>query len=121
MLQPLEKEAKVRELLGKEFGVGFIKKRLSLRTGILHEFDLVSHDGKIVGEVTSAKHTEKAYPNTRFPRAMLACRYLEMVDAERKLMIFTDKQFYENFKEDSQGLLFGNIEIRVSRVGEAEA
>jgi hypothetical protein len=49
---------------------------------------------------------------------MLACRYLELVNAERKLMIFTDKEFYEKFRHDAERLLLGNIEIRLVEVSE---
>lgn len=114
MLRPLEKEARVREILSKEFGVAFSKKKLPLKTRKApHEFDLVSEDGKIIGEVKSDKHTDKGFPTTRFPRAMLACRYLELVNAERKLMIFTDREFYAKFRQKSSGLLIDNIEIRL--------
>lgn len=117
MVGPLQKEAQVRESLSKEFGVKFRKRRLPLKTGkVWREFDAVSDDSRIVAEIKSDKHTEKGYPTTRFPRAMLACRYLELVEADKKLMIFTDRRFYERFRQDSDGLLLDDIEVRLIEV-----
>ena len=35
---------------------------------VKHEFDLVSEDKRIIGEVKSYKYTKKAHSNTRLPR-----------------------------------------------------
>ena len=110
MISPLDKEARVREKLEAEFGMPFSKKKLSLKNKksdgsiIIHEFDLVSEDGKIVGEVKAYKYTEKAQSNTRRPRAMVDCRYLELVKADKKLLILTDREFHGKFTNDSDGL-----------------
>jgi len=117
MLGPLQKEAYVRKVVGGELGVVFRKQRLQLKTGkAWHEFDLASDDCSIVGEVKSDKYTEKGYATIRFPRAILACRYLELVEATKKLMVFTDRKFYQRFKQDADGLLIDNIEIRLVEI-----
>ena len=118
MLSPSQKESLVREYLSEEFEVTFSKGILPLKTRRKHEFDLVAQtqDGRIVGEIKTDKHTDKGYLTTRFPRAMLACRYLELVDAKKKLMVFTDEQFYQRFEQDSEGLLMDNIEIMLVKL-----
>ncbi len=71
----------------------------------------MSEDGKIITEIKSDKHTDKGFHNTRFPRAMLACRYLELCSAETRTMVFTDREFLRNFKVASDGLLQGDIQV----------
>ena len=116
-LNPYQKEQRVREMLAALFGVPFSKQRLPLATRradgseILREFDAVSEDGKIMAEVKSDKHTDKAFVTTRFPRAMLACRYLELCSAEQKVVVFTDKEFYQHFRAAADGLLQGGVEV----------
>src|SRR5437016_3707192 len=74
-LKGLEAEKIVRKNLEKVF-----KRLLSKRTLVVgvrssgeeikHEFDLVSEDKSIVGEVKSDKYTEKHHENTRLPRIL---------------------------------------------------
>lgn len=110
-------EESVRAILSKDYGVTFNKRRLTLekrkRDGSpkKHEFDIVSPDRQIVGEIKSYKYTPKAQANTRLPRVMMDCLYLSLVSAKTKLMVLTDKEFYDKFKEDSDGLLPEEIKI----------
>ena len=116
----LAAEKIAREKLEKRLGVKFFRGRkektliVGVRTNrkpIPHEFDLVSEDQRIVGEVKSAKHTEKHHLNTRLPRVLGDCRYLEKVKAERKLLVFTDKNTFDVMKRDLDGLISQDIEI----------
>lgn len=110
-------EESVRTILSKEYGVVLTKRRLTLqrekhdRTPNTHEFDFVSPDQKIVGEIKSYKYTKKAQANTRLPRVMMDCWYLSLVKAEIKLLVLTDEKFYEEFKKDSDGLLPPSIKV----------
>ena len=110
-------EESVRTILSKEYGVALTKRRLTLQrkkhdgSAKRHEFDLVSPDQRIVGEVKSYKYTRKAQANTRFPRMMLDCWYLTLVKADIKLMILTDETFYKEFQKNSNGLLPPSIKI----------
>ncbi len=78
---------------------------------IKHEFDLVSEDKSIIGEVKSYKHTKKAHGNTRFPRIVCACKYLEMIKAKKKMLILTDKETHKVMKYDLDGIINSDIEI----------
>ena len=78
---------------------------------IKHEFDLVSEDKSIIGEVKSDKYTKKHHSNTRFFRILGACRYLELVKAKKKLLVLTNKKMYEIIKHDLDGLISTDIKI----------
>ena len=114
---PLEKEQTVRDLLEDHFGVPFANRRLPLSSRDDNSrqrhrnFDAVSADGNVIAEVKSDKYTTKGFPTTRFPRAMLACRYLELCSAPTRIMIFTDRLFFEKFRYAAAGLLLADIEI----------
>lgn len=86
---------------------------------IKHEFDIVSEDKSIIGEVKSDKYTKKAHANTRFPRILAACRYLEMITAARKMLIFTNEETYKVMQHDLDGLISSDIEIIHINVGNA--
>lgn len=76
-----------------------------------HEFDLVSENGQILGEIKSDKYTQRAHANTRLPRMLLACRYSELASARRKLFVLTNRQMYERLKIDLGGIVDSQIEI----------
>jgi len=112
-MEALKKEELVRRIVSCEYGVTFTKRALKIGPRkILHEFDLVSEDGKVVGEVKTDKYTSpQTFHSTRFPRAMLDCRYLELADAEKRLIVFTDQAFYEAFVKKAQGLVMKPITV----------
>jgi hypothetical protein len=120
MLKGLAAEKVVREKLGKLIRRDFLKKReeRTLVVGrrsngeeIKHEFDLVSDDKSIVGEVKSDKYTEKHHANTRLPRILGACRFLELIKAERKILVLTNKTMHQKIRSDLDGLIKSDIEI----------
>ena len=69
---------------------------------------LIRHEiGDIFSIFALFQHPAKARGNTLFPRAMLDCHRLGLVDAEKKLMVLTDREYYEAFREDSDGMISG--------------
>ena len=128
-MEPLEKEEKVRKILERKFKTNLIKRRLLISTRsdsspIFHEFDIVSvnkgfeFDGRIIGEVKSDKFgNESGYRTTRFCRMVTACMYLQKIKAKKRLLILTDKEFYDRFKRDADGLISKDIEIVFVSVG----
>ena len=120
MAKGLEAERIVRERLQRKFRKRFytggrdrtlIVGRRSNGEEITHEFDLVSKDKSIVGEVKSDKYTERAHRSTRLPRMLMACRYLELVRAKKKLLVLSNKEMYEVLKRDLDGLISPQIQI----------
>jgi hypothetical protein len=127
-LKGLEAEKKVRIILERKFRKKFYTRRIdrtliighrSNGEAIKHEFDLVSENQSIIGEVKSDKYTKKAHHNTRFPRILAACKYLEMFPAEKKLLIFTNEKTYKVMQHDLDGLISSDLEIIYINIGKA--
>jgi|YelNatPaOPRAMG01_1025707.scaffolds.fasta_scaffold273762_1 ABC-type microcin C transport system duplicated ATPase subunit YejF len=104
-------EKLVRVKLEEMFGTKLRKRRLiigydSQKRPQIHEFDLVSDDMEIVGELKSGKRSI-----TNYNLALVDCVYLSKIKARTKLMIFTNKSLYEYFKERSGGLIGKDIRV----------
>jgi len=81
-------------------------------TPLLHEFDLVSEDGTIVGECKSYKWTKSGYyPQGKISTANEALFYLSRVNAEEKFLILKEdvsskgKSLPEVYISRSSGLM----------------
>ena len=112
-MKPREKEDFVRKRLEEMFGELLLKRRLiigydSRKFPKIHEFDLVSVDGEIVGEITSTRKDEY--------KAVVNCYYLTRVQAKKKILALTDTEFYSFFKSKYDGVLPKDIEILLVRV-----
>ena len=108
-MNPYQVEEFVRTKLGEMFGTIFRKQKLlvgydSKNRPKVHEFDLVSDDMRIIGEIKSGRCISENYRS-----ALVDCFYLSKVKAQTKLMVFTDKKLYEHFKDNSEGLIGNNI------------
>jgi len=121
------REAKVRKILSEQLKINIVKKKLVYahdKEGLpkMHEFDLVANteNGLLVGEVKSSAYASggsSGYRNTNFWRVLGACILLEKVEASRKILVLTDRELYEHFKVDSEGLISEDIEIMLVDVG----
>jgi len=115
------KEKRVREIISKELKTQARKAKLEVghrSNGAIrkHEFDIVAktQDGLVVGEVKASQYGNEArFITTKFHRVLTACVYLGKVQAARKLLILTERKFYERFKEESDCLIDQDIEIRL--------
>jgi len=101
----------VRVKLEEIFGTRFRKRKLiigfdSRKRPKIHEFDFVSEDMEIVGELKSGKCSR-----TNYERAFVDCVYLSKIKASTKLMIFTNKSLYEYFKDNSEGLISKDVRV----------
>jgi ABC-type microcin C transport system duplicated ATPase subunit YejF len=108
-MKPCSIEKLVREKLGEMFGTKFRKSKLitgydSKKRPQLHEFDLISENMDIIGEIKSGKCTR-----TNYNLALVDCFYLSKIKATTKLMVFTDKELYEYFKDNSEGVISKDI------------
>lgn len=107
--QRSDKETRVREKIGARLGKPLFKKRLELTPGLVHEFDFVSEDGTVVGEVKTSE-TNKQRPDSQNLRtAQLGdfCRDCSLLLAARKaserIFVLTDKTVYERFLTTEYG------------------
>ena len=116
-------EEAVRKALERELGTPLHKRKLTIGKKsngkeIIKEFDLVSNDEKFVVEVKSYKFGNQTtgksgYSTTRKWRLISACFYLgKMKKATKRILALTDKELFTQFKNDMDGLLSANIEIR---------
>jgi hypothetical protein len=117
-----KKEELIRVVLEKEFRVHLEEREVSLRrakTG--YKFDLVSPDGSIVGEIKTYKSPTSGgkRPSAKIAHASDACLLLLAAEnAKKRLLIFTNKNFYELYKSERQGQIAesNGIEIRLIEV-----
>jgi len=120
-ITPADIEERARKVLGTKLGKTFHKRKLTIGCDsngkdVKHEFDLVSEDKEIVGEVKSGKlgnesTKEAGYSSTRKFRLIGDIFYLERTKASHKLLILTDKDLFDKFRKDMDGLLTTDIEI----------
>lgn len=116
-----QKEQRVRQILSKQLKTQVTKAKLKVghrSNGSVrkHEFDIVAktQDGLVVGEVKASQYgNEASFITTKFHRVLTACVYLGKTQDARKLLILTERKFYERFKEESDGLIDQDIEIRL--------
>jgi len=112
-----EKEKKVRNILGKRLKTTFKRKKLHIGlksdgTPKEHEFDLVSLNGEVVGEVkTFTPIKGGGRPSAKIDTTFLACFVLEKAKARRRLLVLTDEEFFRIFKKESNGIISKKIEI----------
>jgi len=116
-----EEEERIREILSRELNTHVRKGKLEIGhrsddSVIVHEFDIVAKtkEGLVIGEVKASIYGNEArFITTKFHRVLTACIYLGKVKAVRKLLILTERKFYERFKEESDGLIDNDIEVRL--------
>jgi hypothetical protein len=102
-------EAWVREtFLPKRYKTSFARKKAELSPGGKHELAAVSDDGAIVAHITTASYEAAG--------AMQKVRsdvfYLLMVDAHKKLLVFTEPNMHEAWqKEQVSGRLPADIQL----------
>lgn len=110
-MKPSDTERLIRSFVGEMLGVSLKKHKLvigydSKNKPQIHEFDLVSDDMSIIGEIKSGRKSRG-----NFLGALSDCLFLTKVKAKKKLLILTDKEFYAHFKVRSEGVVSKNIEI----------
>jgi hypothetical protein len=112
-----EKEKYVREALSRCFGVRLEEREVPLRSlNESYRFDLVSPDGSIVGEIKTYVYSQPSgrKPYAKIAHASEACLFLMHAEgAGKRLLVFTDREFYENYKKGRQGRIaeLNGIEI----------
>jgi len=114
-MNPSDKEYLLRNFLERMFGVSLKKRKLvigydSKNKPQIHEFDIVSDDVNIVGEIKSGRKSRINYVG-----ALSDCFLLTRIKARKKLLVLTNKEFYGYFKANSEGVIPDNIEIMLIR------
>jgi hypothetical protein len=101
------REEKVREALERELGVSLPEKKVFLTgTDRAYKFDMVSSDGTIVGETKTYTWRGKRIPYAKIAHASEACLFLlHAKDAKTRLLVLTDREFYQHYVRSRQGLM----------------
>jgi len=110
-----EVEQLIRDFLAEVFGASLGKRRLvigydSKNKPQIHEFDFVSDDMNIVGEIKSGRKSRGNYHG-----ALTDILFLTKVKAKKKLLVLTNKELYMYFRVRSEGVIPNNIDIMLIR------
>ncbi len=98
-------EPYVRRWLTKKFNKSFKKEEteLRLRSGGRHRFDAVSKDRKIVAGIRSSVGRKHQWgEGGKIKATYTKILFLSQVRAQKRLLVFTDKLFFEKFKKRSE-------------------
>jgi len=104
----------VRSWLKDQYAVEFGKNALPLRDCEgKHEFDAVSSNGKIVAEIKTASGWTSGgkHPSGKRASAFEQLYFLSLVEADNKLLIITDADFFEIMKGRTAGIVPTNIKL----------
>ncbi len=107
-------EPYVRNNLQKEMGCNFYDKdkKLILITGGTHKFDIVSLDKSIIGDIKSSQLRSNGKIGTGAIKSVFFDIYmLTLIKAKKKIMVFTDTEFYNLFKRRSVGKIPADVKI----------
>jgi len=113
-----ERDKAIRNILSKEFDAKVTKQELEYAKGKMHEFDIVAHteNGLVVGEIKKNEYGNINRYYSKKCRIAFDCLLLASIEASRKLMVFTNREFYEHIKEDLECLISNDIEIRLVEI-----
>jgi hypothetical protein len=119
-MKPYEIEKAVRERLGEMYGTRFRRGKLIIGNRSrgepqIHEFDLISENRSVIGEVKSGRCS-----TTNYSLALVDCFYLSKVKARVKLMVFTDRELYDYFRDKSRGLISVDVQPILLSVTESQ-
>lgn len=107
-------EPHVRQWCSSKYGIEFEdhEKEVSLVTGGVHRFDVVSKDGAVVAGIkTSALRDDGKVSPGVIKSTFTELYFLSLIKARVKLMILTDKGYWEHFRRISMGKVSEGIEI----------
>jgi hypothetical protein len=109
-----EIEPYVRDWLAEKFGISFHKKFVQLaECEGLHEFDAVSADRRIVAGIksSSAKTSGEKNPSGKIASAFQELYFLVLVKAEIKILVLTDRDFFDLLIKRTRNKLPSNIQL----------
>ncbi len=107
-------EPYVRKWLAQRFQKEFEKGEveLKLKPGGLHRFDAVSKDREIIAGIRSSVARKNTWQEGgKIKATYTEILFLTQVRAKKRLLIFTDKLFFEKFKKRSERRFPKSIEL----------
>lgn len=112
-LSPQAKEELARYILSKNLGMELVRGKLVIGKNkfgmpLFHEFDAVSKDGEVVGEIKSNRLGRN---QSSFNLVLADCFFLAKMKARRKFMVLTNRRLYNFFLAKTAGILPSGIEV----------
>ena len=102
----LEVEDWVRQQwMPQHFGLNFYRERLRIRSGGVFDFDAVSADKSIVAVISTsgAKTSGGKSAVGKILKIRSDILFLTMVDAERRVVVLTERDMYEQCLKEAKG------------------
>ncbi len=114
----LEKETRARKTLELRFGVPLPETEVPVSGGVVYRFDLVSPDRKVVGEIRASGFPVRGkLRDTQIAEMCEACLYLLGAEgAKRRLLVFTEREFYEPFIKTRQARVAASMGVELLQV-----
>jgi hypothetical protein len=111
-------ESYIRGALEKEFGQRFTTQSLIVGkradgSPACHEFDAVSADRRIVAGIksSSGKTSSGRRPSGKIAAAYKELYFLSLAQAERRILVLSDPEFYKIMESDCDGRLAPGLEL----------
>lgn len=110
-------EPYVRNWLAKRYQTSFEEheKALELLTGGRHRFDAMSKDNLIVAGIKASAERESGSKRRvgagAIKSAFTELYFLSLIQAKKKLLVLTNRGFYEIFKRRSKGKVWPDTEV----------
>lgn len=106
-------EEAVRAALAERHGVAFAKRRMPLLPGGLHEFDAVAENGSIIASIKAASGRTAGgkVPSGKIKDSIAELYYLSLVQAPRRLLVFTSAEFHEILTRTLRDKIAPGIEV----------
>ncbi|MEW6325259.1 MAG: hypothetical protein AB1515_07710 [Nitrospirota bacterium] len=118
-------EENVRKIIEKQYQTHFERKKLVIGkksdgSECKQEFDLVSRNPTIIGEIKCCKFSNRStgksgYKSKRKPVLLEAVFYLQCVKARKKLLVLTNLALHKEFNREFGAILKG-LKIDLLRV-----
>lgn len=104
-----------REWLSQKYGQKFHRERLQLNAGGVFDFDAVSEDNTIIANIsTSGGITSGSnIPSAKLQKLRADMLFLIMVEAEKKLIILTEKDMFDLCQKEKQN---GRVPLEIEFV-----
>ena len=94
-----------RNWMLRHFGKKFSRERLKVRSGGVFDFDAVSDDGSIVATISTSGSKTSSMKNAvgKILKLRSDMLFLTMVQAERRIIILSETDMFEQCKKESAG------------------
>ncbi len=104
----IDAEERVRKKLEEQLGVSLQKKRIPVVEGVEHEFDFVSEDGSIIGEIKTSGEGRSGLNHSRFQTifgdfSRDCLLLLAQRNARKRIFVITDEVVCKRFQGTQYG------------------